>query len=206
MPFNGSDNASLSTPAPSAGFRDFPRVRKHASMSDSNVTPGPRIMAPSVHNSTFSLAANPNATYPLFCGAFSNNYQLGYKEGMPLFINKQHSNKDTRTTITGRHRSHNILCSIQVLNFYLTIGSSDEQFVQRFVKRYQLNEALIPRYPTPTELEDRMTADNGGNKRSNVSEDEKERLRDTMFMENFMKKYEVSTSFHQPNCFKLLTR
>lgn len=191
MPFNGRDNPNLKRPAPSSGFADFPRVGKHASASDSNVTPGPRVMAPSVHNSTFSLAANPNATYPLFCGAFSNGWQLGYKEGMPLFINKQHSGKDARTTITGRHRSHNILCSIPVLNFYLTIGSSDDQFVQRFVKRYQLNEALIPRYPTDKELTDRL--EKTYPKRNGqvvATAEERENMRDVLFIEDFNKKYE----------------
>ena len=187
MPFNGRDNPNLKRPAPSSGFADFPRVGNHASMSDSNAPPGPRVMKPSVHNSTFSLAANPNATYPLFCGAFSNGYQLGYKEGMPLFINKQHT-KDSRTTITGRHRSHNILCSIPLLNFYLTIGSSDEQFVQRFVKRYQLNEALIPRYPSDEELEKRLKK--SWTNQTTATKEEKARMRDVMFIESFNEKYE----------------
>ena len=157
MPFNGRDNANLKRPAPSSGFSDFPRVGNHASMSDSNTVPGPRVMPPTVHNNVFHLAANPNATYPLFCGAFSTNWQTGYKEGMPLFINLQHSpNKDPRTTLTGRHQSHNILASIPVLNFYLTIGSSNNVFVQRFVKKYQINQALIPTYPDQAKLDDEI--------------------------------------------------
>ena len=186
MPFNGRDNPNLKRPAPSSGFSDFPRLQQHASMSDSNVTPGPRVMPPSVHNNVFHLAANPNATYPLFCGAFSTNWQLGYQEGMPLFMNMQHvPNKDSRTTITGRHQSHNILASIPVLNFYLTIGSSSNRFVQRFVKKYQINEALIPREPSPKEFQDRVRKDN-----VDVSTAEKKQdLIDQMFIENFVAKW-----------------
>ena len=186
MPFNGRDNANLKRPAPSSGFSDFPRLGQHASMSDSNVVPGPRLMPPSVHNNVFHLAANPNATYPLFCGAFSTNWQMGYREGMPLFMNMQHApNKDPRTTLTGRHQSHNILASIPVLNFYLTIGSSSNNFVQRFVKKYQINEALIPRGPTNQELNDRAAKD-GVNLADN---DARQRLMDQMFIENFLAKW-----------------
>lgn len=184
MPFNGRDNANLKRPAPSSGFPDFPRVGRHASMSDSNVVPGPRVMAPTVHNSVFHLAANPNATYPLFCGAFSTNWQMGYREGMPLFLNMQHAaNKDPRTTLTGRHQSHNILASIPVLNFYLTIGSSSNQFVQRFVKKYQINDALVPRGPTPEELNKRAAEDGV------QGEAARNRLKDQMFIENFVAKW-----------------
>ena len=179
----------MKRPAPSSGFSDFPRVGQHASMSDSNVTPGPRIMPPTVHNNVFHLAANPNATYPLFCGAFSTNWQMGYREGMPLFINMQHSpTKDPRTTLTGRHQSHNILASIPVLNFYLTIGSSSNNFVQRFVKKYQINEALIPRGPTEGvggELNKRANED--GIDLTNA--EAKQRLKDQMFIENFIAKW-----------------
>lgn len=186
MPFNGTDNANLKRPAPSSGFSDFPRLGQHASMSDSNVVPGPRVMPPTVHNNVFHLAANPNATYPLFCGAFSTNWQMGYREGMPLFMNMQHApNKDPRTTLTGRHQSHNILASIPVLNFYLTIGSSSNNFVQRFVKKYQINEALIPRGPTNQELADRAAKDG-----VNLSDtDAGQRLKDQMFIENFLAKW-----------------
>jgi len=183
MPFHGSDNSNLKRPAPSSGFADFPRLGVHASHSQTNAPPGPRLMAPNVHNNVFNLATNPNATYPLFCGAYSNNWQQAYTEGMVLFTNMQHApNKDRRTTITGRHQSHNILASIPVLNFYLTIGSSQQQFVQRFVKRYQLNEALIPRYPDPTELGKRVT--------DNMTDAEQRHMRDTMFIEDFNRKWQ----------------
>ena len=186
MPFNGRDNANLKRPAPSSGFSDFPRLGQHASMSDSNVVPGPRVMPPSVHNNVFHLAANPNATYPLFCGAFSTNWQMGYREGMPLFMNMQHApNKDPRTTLTGRHQSHNILASIPVLNFYLTIGSSSNNFVQRFLKKYQINEALIPRGPTNQELADRARKDGV----DLADTDAGQRLKDQMFIENFLAKW-----------------
>ena len=186
MPFSGTDNANLKRPAPSSGFSDFPRLGQHASMSDSNVVPGPRVMPPTVHNNVFHLAANPNATYPLFCGAFSTNWQMGYREGMPLFINMQHSpTKDPRTTLTGRHQSHNILASIPVLNFYLTIGSSSNNFVQRFVKKYQINDALIPRGPTDEELRKRANEDG-----IDLTDAEaKQRLKDQMFIENFVAKW-----------------
>lgn len=186
MPFSGTDNANLKRPAPSSGFSDFPRLGQHASMSDSNVVPGPRVMPPTVHNNVFHLAANPNATYPLFCGAFSTNWQMGYREGMPLFINMQHSpTKDPRTTLTGRHQSHNILASIPVLNFYLTIGSSSNNFVQRFVKKYQINDALIPRGPDDEELRKRAAADG-----IDLTDAEaKQRLKNQMFIENFVAKW-----------------
>ena len=186
MPFSGTDNANLKRPAPSSGFSDFPRLGQHASMSDSNVVPGPRVMPPTVHNNVFHLAANPNATYPLFCGAFSTNWQMGYREGMPLFINMQHSpTKDPRTTLTGRHQSHNILASIPVLNFYLTIGSSSNNFVQRFVKKYQINDALIPRGPDDEELRKRAAADGV----DLTDAEAKQRLKDQMFIENFVAKW-----------------
>jgi len=159
-------------------------------------------MAPTVRNNVFHLAANPNATYPLFCGAFSTNWQLGYREGMPLFVNMQHApNKDSRSTLTGRHQSQNILASIPVLNFYLTIGSSSNGFVQRFVKKYQINEALIPRGPTPTELNNRIdeevliTADMGEAEKNarragfNADPDKRSRLTDQLFIENFAAKW-----------------
>ena len=171
-------------------------------MSNSNAVPGPRVMAPTVRNNVFHLAANPNATYPLFCGAFSTNWQLGYREGMPLFVNMQHApNKDSRSTLTGRHQSQNILASIPVLNFYLTIGSSSNGFVQRFVKKYQINEALIPRGPTPTELNNRIdeevliTADMGEAEKNarragfNADPDKRSRLTDQLFIENFAAKW-----------------
>lgn len=182
MPFNGRDNANLKRPAPSSGFSDFPRVGQHASMSDSNTVPGPRVMPPTVHNNVFHLAANPNATYPLFCGAFSTNWQTGYCEGMPLFINLQHSpNKDPRTTLTGRHQSHNILASIPVLNFYLTIGSSNNAFVQRFVKKYQINQALIPSVDE--------TSQEYRNRTVGMSDEDKKRIKDEMFIEDFVAKW-----------------
>ena len=200
MSFNGRDNANMKRPAPSSGFSDFPRLGQHASMSDSNVVSGPKVMAPTVKNNVFHLAANPNATYPLFCGAFSTNWQLGYREGMPLFVNMQHApNKDSRSTLTGRHQSQNILASIPVLNFYLTIGSSSNGFVQRFVKKYQINDALIPRGPTDEELRKRVdeelsltNMEEGQQKeeiRAAFGAEKRSRLKDQMFIENFVAKW-----------------
>ena len=99
---------------------------------------------------TRSLIWQPtaNATFPFFAAAFSNNWQQGYKEGMAMFINRQQDDTSGRTTITGRHRSHNIMASVPVLNYYLTVGSCDQTFVERYIKRYSLNEALIPHYPS----------------------------------------------------------
>jgi len=149
MPFTGSDNPSLKRPAPSSGFADFPNVGQHAGQhKHGSAPPGPRVMAPSVHNTVFNLAANSNATFPFFAAAFSNNWQQGYKEGMAMFINRQQDDTSGRTTITGRHRSHNIMASVPVLNYYLTVGSCDQTFVERYIKRYSLNEALIPHYPS----------------------------------------------------------
>ena len=186
MPFNGTDNPNLKRPAPSSGFSDFPRLLSHASSGGiNNAPPGPRVGVPSKQSSVFNLAANPNATYPLFCGAFSNNWQQQYSEGMILFINMQHTPNKSRDNITGRHNSHNILASIPVLNFYLTIGSSEETYVQRYVRRYQLNEALIPRYPSDTELADRLKDDG----MTSATDEQKAYVKDVMFIEDFNKKW-----------------
>jgi len=40
------------------------------------------------------------------------------------------------------------MASVPVLNYYLTVGSCDQTFVERYIKRYSLNEALIPHYPS----------------------------------------------------------
>tara|TARA_B100000519_G_C14255298_1_gene444734 strand:- start:2538 stop:3617 length:1080 start_codon:yes stop_codon:yes gene_type:complete len=198
MSFNGRDDANMKRPAPSSGFGDFPRVGVHAAQhSHSNAPPGPRVMAPSVRNNVFQLAANPSATYPLFCGAFTNGWQQGYQEGMPLFTNMQHlpgQNRPTRS-LTGRHSSHNILASIPVLNFYLTIGSFSNDEVQKFVKNHQLNKALIPHYPSDDDLLKRAVADGAltpAQTLGDLDDDAKEYLKDTMYVEDFMAKWRLA--------------
>lgn len=195
MSFRGTNNPNKKRPAPSSGFSDFPRLQPHATSGPiNNAPPGPRIGAPSKQSNVFHLAANPNATYPLFCGAFSNNWQQAYSEGMILFANMQHTPNSKLKNITGRHTSHNILASIPVLNFYLTIGSSDESRVKQFVKRYQLNEALIPRYPSDDELNARIEEDKKLREWSGAkdpSEEEKNYLKQIMFIEDFNKKWRL---------------
>jgi len=153
--FHGRDNPSLKRPRPDPGFRDWHRLQRHASHSEPNMKPGRHLMRPSIHNNALAFGANANATYPFFAGAFSNDWQTEYHEAMPMFMNMMQGKyvkqtgeftkwNDPRTTLTGRHTTHQIMASLPVLNFYLTIGSCDPGFVQRFVKRYQLNEALIP--------------------------------------------------------------
>ena len=99
-----------------------------------------------------------------------------------MFINMQQNKSfsESRGTLTGRHTSHNILASMQVINFYLTMGSCDRTFVDQFVKRYSLNEALIPHEPTNEELVARGYTLNG------VDDQE---ARDTEFIKDFMRKW-----------------
>jgi hypothetical protein len=99
--------------------------------------------------------ANPNASYPFFVGAFQNGWQQAYIEGFPMFINLQ-NDRGEKTTISGRHQSHNIMASLQVLNYYLTLGSSDPIFIQQHIRKHRLNQSLIPMYPTTSELVDRF--------------------------------------------------
>ena len=173
--------SDLSRPAPARGFGDFPKVGKHASHSEPNRVPQTGLQAPSVHSTVFHPAANANATYPFFCGAYANEWQKGFTEGMPMFINMQQNKSfsEARGTLTGRHTSHNILASIPVLNFYLTLGSCEPQFVDQFVKRYSLNEALIPHEPTKAELIKMGYAD----------DDTLKEARDTEFIKDFMRKW-----------------
>ena len=148
------NKSELTRPAPSRGYSDFPVVGKHASHSEPNVVPKTGLATPSVHNTVFHPAANANATYPFFAGRYTNDWQKGFVEGMPMFINMQNNRSftDARGTLTGRHTSHNILASIPVLNFYLTIASTEASFAKKFVQKYALNEALIPIIPTPEEV------------------------------------------------------
>lgn len=155
-------------PKPSAGFSDWPALKKHHSHSEGNSLAPP--YNASHQTAVFHPAVNSTANYPMFCGAFSRNWQTAYTEGMPLFVCRQ--NRDTadkRGTLTGRHVSHNLLASIPVLNYYLTLGSCDQAFIDNMVKRYNLNKALIP-YPDPD---------------PNLSEDEKLES----FIEDFKKKW-----------------
>ena len=140
--------SELSNPRPSTGFPDFPVLQNHASHSEGSSL-GPPYTA-SHQTSVFHPAVNSTANYPFFCGAFAQNWQQQYKEGMPMFICRQQrdlkpgSETGRRGTLTGRHVTHNILASIPVINFYLTLGSCDSTFVKNFVKKYALNNALIP--------------------------------------------------------------
>jgi hypothetical protein len=192
MPFTGTDNPSLKRPLPSSGFADFPSLGQHAGQhKHGSAPPGPRIMAPSVHNTVFNLAANSNATFPFFAAAFSNNWQQGYKEGMSMFINRQQDDTSGRTTITGRHRSHNIMASVPVLNYYLTIGSCDGAFVKRYIKRYSLNEALVPHYPDDAKVIERLVKNYGALVPGSTNYDERfANMKDTLFVEDFCKKWE----------------
>ena len=133
--------SELSNPRPSSGFADFPALQNHASHNEGNSL-GPPYIA-SHQTSVFHPAVNSTANYPFFCGAFAQGWQQQYSEGMPMFICKQQHDKK-RGTLTGRHVTHNILASVPVINFYLTLGSCDKAFVDSFVKKYALNNALIP--------------------------------------------------------------
>ncbi len=149
---------SLRNPAPSNGFKDWPALGRHASHSEPNQLPGPgigQLMAPSHSNNVHQLMANPNASYPFFCGAFQNGWQQAYTEGMPMFINLQ-NDRGEKTTISGRHQSHNIMASLQVLNYYLTLGSCDPVYIENHIRKHRLNRSLIPMYPTKAELAKRF--------------------------------------------------
>ena len=152
------NSSSLRNPRPSEGFKDWPTLGSHGSHSEPNRLPGPgigQLMAPSHSNNVHQLMANPNASYPFFAGAFQNGWQQAYIEGMPMFINLQ-NDRGEKTTISGRHQSHNILASLQVLNYYLTLGSSDPLFIQQHIRKHRLNQSLIPMYPTTSELIERF--------------------------------------------------
>lgn len=105
-----------------------------------------------------------------------------------MFINMQQNKSfsESRGTLTGRHTSHNILASMQVLNFYLTMGSCERTFVDQFVKRYSLNEALIPHEPSDDEL--RKMGYVVGNSSQGEIRDTQE-ARDTEFIKDFMRKW-----------------
>tara|TARA_B100000902_G_scaffold399281_1_gene469408 strand:- start:1456 stop:2799 length:1344 start_codon:yes stop_codon:yes gene_type:complete len=152
------NTSQLRNPAPSNGMKDWPVLGRHASHSEPNKLPGPGIgslMAPSHSTNVHQLMANPNATYPFFVGAFQNGWQQAYTEGMPLFVNLQ-NDRGEKTTISGRHQSHNIMASIQVLNYYLTLGSSDPIYIEQHIRKHRLNESLIPMYPTKAALYERF--------------------------------------------------
>ncbi len=178
--------SELSNPAPSRGFRDFPKVGNHYSHSEPNRVPQTGLQKASVHNTVFHPAANANATYPFFCGRYTSDWQKGFVEGMCMFINMQQNKSfaDKRGSLTGRHTTHNILASIPVLNFYLTIGSTAPNFVQRFVQKYALNEALIPREPTTEEIEEKYEIDASMYEDSYIQE-----LKDAEFILDFKRKY-----------------
>ena len=186
--------SDLTKPAPFRGFGDFPTLGKHASHSEPNRVPQLGLQTPSVHSNVFHPAANANATYPFFCGAYANEWQKGFAEGMCMFVNMQQNKSfaGSRGTLTGRHTSHNILASVPVLNFYLTIGSCENQFVEQFVKRYSLNEALIPHEPTNEELRDSLgypeLIDANGDEEAG-KEKEVQEARDTEFIKDFMRKW-----------------
>mgnify|MGYP001221749340 CR=1 FL=1 len=114
-----------------------------------------------------------------------------------MFINMQQNKSfaGSRGTLTGRHTSHNILASVPVLNFYLTMGSCEPQFVQQFVKRYSLNEALIPHEPTNEELAedpgyaDLFVEEDGLLVPAEDQADNVQKARDTEFIKDFMQKW-----------------
>ena len=152
------NSSSLRNPRPSDGFKDWPTLGSHGSHSEGARLPGPGVgtLAPASHSTNVhQLMANPNASYPFFCGAFQNGWQQAYIEGFPMFINLQ-NDRGEKTTISGRHQSHNIMASLQVLNYYLTLGSSDPIFIQQHIRKHRLNQSLIPMYPTTSELTERF--------------------------------------------------
>ena len=86
------NSSSLRNPRPSDGFKDWPTLGSHGSHSERRQTPGPRgwNTCPVSHSTNVhQLMANPNASYPFFCGAFQNGWQQAYIEGFPMFINLQ---------------------------------------------------------------------------------------------------------------------
>nr|WP_292968349.1 hypothetical protein [Allomuricauda sp.] len=169
--------SELMRPKPSNGYSDWPNLQKHHSHTEGNNLAPP--YNASHHTAVFHPAVNSTANYPMFCGAFSRNWQTGYTEGMPLFICRQHrESNDKRGTLTGRHVSHNLLASIPVLNYYLTLGSCDQAFIDNMVKKYNLNRALIP-YPTV-----RTTEQKPGTERNYTQSEEYE-----SFIDDFNKKW-----------------
>lgn len=215
----------LVNPRPSAGFKDFPRVGSHSSHSEPNRVPQLGLQAPSIHNTVFHPAANASATYPFFCGRYSNDWQQGFVEGMAMFCNMQNNKsfKDKRGTLTGRHTSHNILATVPVLNFYLTIGSCRPDFVQKFVNKYALNEALIPCEPSDEELlaelresDEKLNGPRGENPISlqDYTREEIQQMKDERFILDFRCKYrflgvvltDMDTSSNYQKLFNLVVR
>lgn len=174
--------SELSNPRPSSGFPDFPTLQNHASHNEGSSL-GPPYTA-SHETSVFHPAVNSTANYPFFCGAFAQGWQQQYSEGMPMFICKQQHDKK-RGTLTGRHVTHNILASVPVINFYLTLGSCDKAFVNSFVKKYTLNNALIPTMKTDEEIQKELGIDKGQNKRKPTQKE-----RDQSFIDDFNSKWD----------------
>ncbi len=174
--------SELSNPRPSSGFSDFPTLQNHASHNEGNSL-GPPYSA-SHQTSVFHPAVNSTANYPFFCGAFAQGWQQQYSEGMPMFICKQEHDK-RRGTLTGRHVTHNILASVPVINFYLTLGSCDKAFVNSFVKKYALNNALIPTVKSDEDLRKELGIDRGQNQRPLTQTD-----RDQSFIDDFNRKWD----------------
>lgn len=174
--------SELSNPRPSSGFPDFRTLQNHASHNEGNSL-GPPYTA-SHETSVFHPAVNSTANYPFFCGAFAQGWQQQYSEGMPMFICKQQHDKK-RGTLTGRHVTHNILASVPVINFYLTLGSCDKVFVDSFVKKYALNNALIPTVKSDEELRKELGIDKGQNRR-----DPTQTEREQSFIDDFNNKWD----------------
>ena len=128
--------SELSNPRPSTGFPDFPTLRSHGSHSEGSSL-GPPYNA-SHQTSVFHPAVNSTANYPVFCGAFAQNWQQQYTEGMPLFICRQVT-KSERGTLTGRHVTHNILASAG-------LTSPDLGILRPICQKFVIisNDALIP--------------------------------------------------------------
>jgi len=171
--------SELSKPRPSSGFPDFPTLQNHASHSEGNSLGSYNA---SHQTSVFHPAVNSTANYPFFCGAFAQGWQSAYSEGMPLFICKQQRGDKKRGTLTGRHVSHNILASVPVINFYLTLGSCDKAFVNSFVKKYALNNALIPTVKDDDDLRKEL----GLKPQDTISQSQ----RDQSFIDDFNRKWD----------------
>ena len=124
--------SELSNPRPSTGFPDFPTLRSHGSHSEGSSL-GPPYNAS--HETSVFRSRELDRQLPCLLRRICANWQQQYTEGMPLFICRQVT-ESKRGTLTGRHVTHNILASVPVINFYLTLGSCDQQFVDSFVKKY----------------------------------------------------------------------
>ena len=104
---------------------------------------------PSVHNTVFNLAANSNATFPFFCRRLQQQLAARLQGGhghvyQPAAGRHVRPNDDHGPAPLAQH--HGIGARTQLLP---DGGEAATQtFVERYIKRYSLNEALIPHYPS----------------------------------------------------------